>query len=221
MNIVDGMLPAPWVWSAHVLYGLILALAIWRAPWRALTKPGMSHVFLGACTFLMVLWSLQAGVSPGMGFHLLGATMLTLMFGWELAVIALGIVLLGVTAYGMGGWHAFSMNGLLTGVVPVLLSYGIYRAVDRWMPHNIFVYIFACAYFGAGFAAATSAMASALVLAASGAYTYQHIVYEYLPYFPLMMFPEAFMNGMLVTILVGFFPRWIWTFDDARYLKPR
>ncbi|HKK13147.1 MAG TPA: energy-coupling factor ABC transporter permease [Gammaproteobacteria bacterium] len=220
MNIVDGMLPPGWEWSAHLLYAVVLGVAVWRAPWRELAKPGMLHGFLGASTLLMVLWSLQAGVNPGLGFHLLGATLLTLMFGWELAVVAQGIVLVAVTAYGMGGWHSFSMNALLTGVIPVAVSYGVYRAVDRWLPNNIFVYIFLCAFFGAGLAIAVSGFGSVGVLVASGVYSFEHVAYEYMPYFPLMVFPEAFVTGMLVTILVGFFPRWVWTFDDQRYLRP-
>lgn len=31
---------------------------------------------------------------------------------------------------------------------------------------------------------------------------------------PLMLFPEGFLNGVIVTVLVGFRPQWIWSFRD-------
>ncbi len=31
---------------------------------------------------------------------------------------------------------------------------------------------------------------------------------------PLMLFPESFLNGVIVTVLVGFRPQWIWSFRD-------
>jgi len=34
-----------------------------------------------------------------------------------------------------------------------------------------------------------------------------------------MFFPEAFITGMLTALLVVFYPRWVLTFDDARYLQ--
>ena len=41
----------------------------------------------------------------------------------------------------------------------------------------------------------------------------------YLAILPLMMFPEAFINGLIVTGLVVFKPTWISSFDDNLYLK--
>jgi uncharacterized membrane protein len=42
---------------------------------------------------------------------------------------------------------------------------------------------------------------------------------SYLSILPLMMFPEAFVNGLVVTGLVVFKPTWIPSFDDEVYLK--
>ncbi|NIR62013.1 MAG: hypothetical protein GWO02_22280, partial [Gammaproteobacteria bacterium] len=95
-------LSIPWLLAAWALYLPVLARAVLRAPWRDLAERGRLHAFLGACVSLMVLWRIEAGISPGLGFHYLGATVLTLMFGWRLALIALAAVLAGVTAAGDG-----------------------------------------------------------------------------------------------------------------------
>ena len=46
---------------------------------------GASHVWFGAIVVLSLLWSMKAGVKPGLTLHFLGATALTLMFGFRLA----------------------------------------------------------------------------------------------------------------------------------------
>ena len=123
-------------------FALVLAWALLTAPWPRLKDNLQQNVWLGACVALMVLWSIKTGIRPGLNFHLLGATVFTLMFGPWLAIVGLGVVLLGVTAYGLSGWESFSVNGLLMDVLPVMTSYLVYRLVDSKLPNHFFVYIF-------------------------------------------------------------------------------
>jgi uncharacterized membrane protein len=37
-------------------------------------------------------------------------------------------------------------------------------------------------------------------------------------FIPLLMFGEAFLNGMAMTLLVAYRPRWVSTFHDHWYL---
>ncbi len=221
MNFPDQLLPQVWLWTADGLYAALLGFASWRAPWKKLLKPSMQHVYFGTCVGLLLLWGLRAGVTPGMGFHLLGATLLTLMFGWPLAIIAISLVLLGAVLDGSAGWHAYALNMLVFGALPVLVSHALYRAVDRWLPNHFFVYIFLCAFLGGALAMTVSGLGAVVVLVGSGTYPFAKLAREYLPFFPLMIFPEALLNGMLMTMLVGLRPQWVVTFDDERYLRPR
>jgi uncharacterized membrane protein len=41
---------------------------------------------------------------------------------------------------------------------------------------------------------------------------------NYLQVIPLLMFGEAFLNGMLMILLVAYKPRWVSTFHDQWYL---
>jgi uncharacterized membrane protein len=219
MNIPDGLLPDVWLWAAHVLFVAILGTAVFAAPWSRLKDNETLHVFLGTCVGLMLLWSIRAGISPGLSFHHLGATLLTLMFGWRLAIVGLSLVLFATTLNGMAGWESFSVNALVMVVLPVMLSQAVYRVVDRKLPNHFFVYIFLCAFLAAALSMAASASAAVWVLSASGVYSMERMAYEYLPFFPLMVFPEALFNGMVMTALVGLRPGWVCTFDDERYLK--
>lgn len=219
MNFPDGLLPSSWQWFAHLWFVGVLAWSVRAAPWRRLRDNEQLHLFLGMCVALMLLWSIKTGIRPGLNFHLLGATVFTLMFGPWLAIVGLGVVLLGVTLSGMSGWESFSVNGLLMNVLPVTISYSIFRLADSKLPNHFFVYIFINAFVGAAFAMTLTGLAATGVLALAGAYTAEYLASNYLPYFLLMGWSEALLSGMALTLLVVYRPQWVTTFDDARYIR--
>jgi uncharacterized membrane protein len=57
------------------------------------------------------------------------------------------------------------------------------------------------------------------VLIVSQAYPLHRIASEYLPFLPLYLFPEGFLNGMLATVFIGLRPQWLKTFDEQSYLQ--
>lgn len=219
MNLPDGLLSMHWLWPGHGLYAVLILSALFTAPWQRLRDAARLHVFLGTCVALMVLWNIKAGVSPGLNFHFLGATLLTLMFGWPLALIAVSVVLLAVTLYGMGGWQAFSMNALLMGALPAGVSFAVWRLADRRLPHNLFIYIFVSGFFGAALSMAATGLASTLLHALSGAYDLDHLLSQYLPYYLLMVFPEAIITGTFIALLAVYRPQWLATYDQHSYLR--
>lgn len=177
------------------------------------------HVFLGMIVALMLIWSMKAGFAQGLSLHLVGATLFTLMFGWAFAIIGLSIVLLGMTMMGSAGWETYPLNAVLMVVVPVTTSYAIYYLVDRKLPNHFFIYIFLNAFFGAAIAISAIMFVSVWVMYMAEIYSMEYIIYNFLRYLPLLLFPEAFITGMLMTMFVLFFPKWVSTFDDARYLR--
>ena len=220
MNLPDHLLPSAWYWFAHALYVVVLGAAIYAAPWRRLKDSEQLHLWLGSCVALMLLWSfLKTGIRPGLNFHVLGATLVTLMFGPYLAVVSLSVVLLGVSFFGYSGWQSFSANALLMGALPVTVSYAIYRLADSKLPNHFFVYIFVNAFIGAAMAMAATGLAATGMFALSGVYSADYLTSNYLPYYLLMGWSEALLTGMLGTLLVVFRPQWVATFDDARYIR--
>ena len=57
------------------------------------------------------------------------------------------------------------------------------------------------------------------LLVANNVYSFDEIVQSYLPFLPLFLFPEGFLNGMLITVFIGIRPHWLKTFDEESYLN--
>ena len=223
LHMPAELLPLSVLWAANVLFVVVLIAAATQSPVKKLLANTPSqHVYFGAMVALLLLWGVKAGISPGLGFHHLGATIFTLMFGWPLAVFGLSTILLlslflehaAVTMQLM----AFGINGLLSIVVPVFTSCMILKLSHRYLPDNFFIYIFVVAFFGAGLAVAASRLVSIAVLGLAGVYSDAKLVQESLLMMPLFMFPEAFITGMLISIFVVYKPSWVITFKDERYL---
>jgi uncharacterized membrane protein len=218
MNLISAHSPTIWLWG-YWLVALALGVFILRhAKWSMLLDKSNLNTFLAACVFVLGLWLIKTGVQPGLNFHLIGATALTLMFRPLFALFALALITAAVTAW-QGDFASFAQNWIIMGAVPVAISWGIFRLVDRKLPNHLFIYIFLNAFFGAAIAIMAVGLTATAVLTMAGAYAGSYLLEEYLPFFLLMAWGEAFSTGMLVTMMVVWRPEWVATFDDQRYLN--
>ncbi len=219
MSITDGLLPhlaSLWLLAA---FSLVVLLALWRLPWRILLgNRHLQHLFFGSTVALTLLWTLRAGISPGLGIHFLGMTLLTLMFGWDLAIVSATLALLGVSWVGLESWQGFGFNGLCTIVLPALVSLGILRLVEARLAKNFFVYLFCCGFLGAAISVGIMGLAAALSLWGLDVYPWQQVYQEYVLLLPLIMFPEGLLNGIVMTAMMVFYPDWIRTFNARIYI---
>ena len=217
MNLVSANIPAPWLWVLWSLAALLGILIARRAGWSMLRDGTNLNIFLATTVAVLGLWLIKTGIKPGLNFHLIGATALTLMFRPLFALFSLALLTAAISI-----WHreyaAFPANWLIMGVVPVAVSWGIFALVDRKLPNHLFIYIFINAFFGAALAAIAVGLAATGFIALSGVYPIDYLLEEYLPYFFLIAFSEAFITGMLITMMVIYKPEWVATFDDKRYL---
>ncbi|MBE0510121.1 MAG: energy-coupling factor ABC transporter permease [Chromatiales bacterium] len=219
MNL-PGDLLALWVyWLAHGLYLLLMGWALISAPWYKMREPGNLNIFLAATVGLLFMWLLKAGIHPGMTFHLLGATLLMLMFGWQFAIMAISLVLLGQAVNGNIDFFSFSINALLMAALPVLFSFAVFRLSLRYLPKNFFIYTLFNAYVCGALSMAVTITAASLLLLCCSDYTLELLARRYLSFAPLMIFAEGFITGMLATALVLFRPGWIGSFNDRQYLQ--
>ncbi len=199
-------------WVAWMLAPLLLAALI-RAPWRALMARRERMRALGvSIAVLPLLWSMSPPLPGGVHLHLLGMTTVTLVFGWQLALLA-GLLAALVLLF-VGNWAlpALPLNYLLTVAVPVLVSALVLAAADKLPRTNLFVYMLGVGFFGSMAAiGATLALGSRLLDTGL-----DHALVM------LLTFPEGFVNGMVVSALTVFYPDLVRTYDDERYLgKPR
>jgi len=217
MNLVTANIPPHWLWSLWLLAAALGLLIMRRAGWRMLSDPANLNIFLAATVAVLGLWLIKTGIKPGLNFHLVGATLLTLMFRPLFALFSIALITAALALW-HGEYAAFPANWLIMGVAPVGVSWGIYTLTDRKLPNNLFIYIFLNAFFGAALAISAVGLASTGFVALSGAYPLSYLLEEYLPYFLLISFSEAFITGMLITMMVIYKPEWVATFDDKRYL---
>lgn len=211
-------LPSDWLiplWATAVLLLLVMAK---RLNWKRLRQQDDLNIFLGATVAVLGLWMIHTGIRPGLSFHLLGASALTLMFGPWFALLAFALINAALALW-QGQINAWPINWLIYGALPILFSWRLYRFVDRHVTNHFFIYIFLNAFFGAALAVSLTGLASTGFLAFSGAYTLDYLLDQYLPYCLLMAWAEAFSTGMLITVIVVYKPAWIATFDDRRYLN--
>jgi uncharacterized membrane protein len=219
MNLTAELLPASWYWVAHILVLGLLIDVVRNAPWRRLAEPAQLNVWLGSIVILTLLWTIRTGVRPGLGFHLLGATACTLLFRPRLAIAAMTLVVAGQVVAQAIPLQSLSANALLMGAFPVAVSQGILLLVERRLPPHLFIYIFGAAFFSAALTIVLTGALATLLLAASGAYGFDYLLQDYLPWFALLAWAEAFITGAVITLVVVYRPAWIATFDDRRYLE--
>jgi hypothetical protein len=134
MSLPAGSLPAVWTWLALALVLWALLWSVRSAPWRQLHDGERLHVWLGSIVAVMLLRQIDATVAPGLTLHLLGATVLTLMFGLPLAIVALLAALAGGAAYAGTLGAALGPLALTTVLLPACVTEALRRAVGRWLP---------------------------------------------------------------------------------------
>lgn len=219
MSFTEGLLQKSWLLSSALIYLLVLVYAFRHAPWRVLQKNRvLQHMLFGATVMLMLLWSMRAGISPGLGIHFLGLTVMTLVFGWDLAIIAATLALVGMAAIGKESWDGLAINGICSILLPVSITCIILYFVERQKLKNFFVFLFVCGFIAAGLSSAMAGLATSTVLVLGDVYTFTKIFHEYVRYLPLIMFPEGLLNGIFLTGMLVFHPDWVRTFDAQVYI---
>ena len=228
MNIHDQLINSPWVLIGHLIFWPFFLYACWSAYLRYFgnnsgQEAQINHIWPVLCAFFLLLWQLKASLSIGVSIHLLGATLLTILFGWQLAVIGLTAVLLGTTLImnfnQVESWQALGLNGIILILIPVFVSYHIVRLIFLRLPHNFFIYIFLSGFANAMVTLGIVGLSSTAILLLSPQLDANTLIHHYLPAYFLIIFPEAFTTGAILTVFVVYRPKWVLSFDDNLYLR--
>ena len=204
-----------------VAWPIFLAFVGWNllgAPWRLLTINGLWPLFSGACLLLVALWWMRISVHAGLELHLLGLTSMVLLFGWRLALVGGVLALLILATGGVYDWQALGVNGLLGVALPVLLANRLHELIQRWLPKHYFIYLMVAAHFSSMLVIATVIVGGGLTMLLLGAQPWARVGGDYLLFMPLVMLPEGFLNGALLTMLTLLKPEWVRSFDDRDYI---
>ena len=197
----------------------VLAIAAATAPWRTwLGRADRQHVYFGSLVLLLVVWSLRAGITPGLKLQFLLVPALTLMHGWALAVVGAAVVL-GAESVQHGGLAGWPANLLCFGIVPASITVLVHRLIGAYLPRNYFVYFFGTAFAGSLVAFVLASLSRLALLWWSGSLPRAHVGDEFLVLLPMLGLAEASLNGLIMAVAVVYAPQWVRSFDDRLYLR--
>lgn len=228
-----NLLYAPINLELALLGWALLAPALWLAL-RAvrggfLREGAQQHAWLAGLVCVALLWTLQVRLGNGPGFGLLGVALYVLLFGAARGMLGLLLALVLHHLLAGGSWLALGASGLLFAVLPALVTAALQRAVARWLPKNLFIFIIGNGMFvtlaataltsvlllllSLGLAASTAVHAAADAAVAPTA----HLA-DYIGYSLLLAWGEALVSGMIFSALVIFTPRVVLTYRQDLYL---
>lgn len=219
MEIDGDLFTGSLLWWLGGVFAVTMVIAARLAPWRRLTNAVQLNVFLGGVVALIVLWHMRGQIQPGLSFHLLGVTALTLMFGWSMAIFAASLALVAVCLNTGYGWSGYLVSFLTVVLVPISLSQLSLVLIRSWLPKHFFIYVLGNGFMTAWVVGYVSGYLAMYLLDYSGAYNMAELNLTVMPFFPLMFFPEALVNGWIITVMVVLCPTWVHSFSDEQYLR--
>lgn len=206
--------------ASLVVAAVILALCYPPEFWpKFRSEKGYQHWVLASVVALFLLWSLRAGLADGLQVHFLALTTLALCHGWRIAVLIGVIPTLLLAAFGLLPVGDIGIFFVVSVIFPAWLSFCLFRLSYQYLNRHLFVYIFVAAFLNGALTMAAHQLLNGVVMWGAGLYSWHYITENYLVLMPLLLFPEALINGMAITLLVVYQPQWVRTFHDNDYLS--
>lgn len=220
MSFAESVL-APWALVLSAVFSAaILVWIVMLKPWQPLMDDtALQHRWLAATLAVVLMWQLRAQAVDWLTLHLVFTVLMTIVFKAPLALLSNVMINLAMVSIGRNEWPLLGANVLVTGIVPALTTVLIWRFVDRKLPDNLMIFLFVCGFFGSALATLAGGLVAVGMIVVAG--TEPEAVYlaqEYARFLPLLMPSEAFITGMLLSILLVYHPDWVATFNDHRYI---
>lgn len=218
MDFIHTWFPDWFSWLSNSA-GLVLILIILKI--TVSQKFPLFNQWLWAVFFLSIIWFMRASLESGINMHLSGAMLMALMFGWRMGFLGMCLVNIITNIFNDALFVNLGVAIMVNALLPVSLSYIIFLLIEAKLPRHFFIYIFGTAFFGSWIMSIMTGVVIALLLGVFDAFSWPLLTNEFLPYYFLMGFPEAFLTAGLVTLFVVFRPEWVYTFRDSRYLRDK
>ncbi len=204
---------------------LIIASAVFIVSWRYVPYTAIrqgsayQHLVLGCLVFLSLSWlGLRFDVEGVIGFHPLLITSVTLLLGLPLTIIIGSFATLIVTLGGDAPLNAIGVNIIISVLAPALFSRVLVYLIRRSGVQNLFLYTLGAGFGGGALSMLACALSSLLICWLIDPVLFDVNLESVSLYF-LLLFPEAFINGTLITSLAVMHPQLVKTYDDNFYLK--
>lgn len=222
--------PAVILWLSAALSLGALVDAARRAQWAL---PGIERTMWALATIaFLVARQATVSVPGGVTLQYAGAAWLTLLLGYPRAVVSVAGVMAIEVLTGSRSFAALGLDILFFAVAPAWLMWALTRSCRQHLPPNLFIFLLGVGFLGVFVAYALPLLAiglfDALALFAESAGTdaaSAHALGQQLrlalPYALLLSAGEAWIEGMLTTLLVVFAPDRVRLFDESYYLARR
>ena len=197
----------------------LLTVAMFAAlllrPWRMLAGSVRTTPLLATLTLVPWLWALPSLHNMPLQLQGSGACLVVLMLGWPLAVPVLCVVGLIAWLISPMDWETALDLTVWLGLVPATLALTMGAAVRRWIGLHLFVYVLGRAFIGTAVCVFVAGLLAQFTgHSMPGIDDDLSLVARW-----LVAWGDAFMTGLLVSIMVAFKPEWLATWSDRLYLK--
>lgn len=219
MDFASSFLPESIGWSCNLVALLLSLYVVSTLDWLKTYRTGVFNIWVTAVFCLGLIWMIRANLHFGLNIHLSGAMLMTLMFGWRLGVLGMTAVCILVSLWGNSLPWNLGISLFINAYLSVSLCYLLFLIVEAFLPRNLFIYLFLTAFFSAALSFIVTGTISVLFLGVFEAFPWSVLLHDYLPYYYLMSFGEAFITCGLITLFVVYCPRWVYSFRDERYLN--
>jgi len=193
--------------------------AVIKAPWKlVLNKNERQHLIFATSILLGVFSLIRVEALEFLTFHPLIMPAITLMIGWHFSILAAALAQLVLLVMGVDQWGMLGMNFLVTAIIPATVSYGVLKASQRITLQNIFVFLLGVGFLGAALSSIIVATTTLIFLFIADYDLSIAQVAKEAPLLLLLIFPEGFLNGTIVTAVTVFKPHLMMTFNEDFYL---
>jgi uncharacterized membrane protein len=205
--------------STTLITAIMLPACIRFADWGAVIRvPVRQHLLYASLIFLVLLWLISVRHIEGLLLHFAGVTTVTLLVGWRFTLLIGALATIAYTLLSGQQLAAAPLAWLLSVVVPASLSRLLVQWLQRIRFRNLFIYLLGAGFGGGILSAIGIAVAGLLVLAQTGQADRVSYALENWPMITLIAFPEGFINGMVLSVIVVWYPDTVKTFDSVKYL---
>lgn len=219
MFLDPALIPPSLMWASLGIATAVLLPCLRYAPWSALWAVALrQHLLFASLLFLVVLWLISVRIFDGLWLHFLGVTAVTLLLGWRFTVLVGALASCAYALLIQQSLAGAPLAWLVSVLIPATLSRLLVYWLRRRPQSNLFIYLLG-AGFGGGVLSAIGlcvAGVTALALASQGARA--GVALENWPLVALIAFPEGFLNGMVLSVIVVLNPEAVKTFDSDKYL---
>ncbi len=219
MFIANELIPQWLQVTTTLITAIMLPACIRFADWRAIIQvPVRQHLLFASLIFLVVLWLMSVRHIEGLLLHLSGMTAVTLLVGWRFALLVGALATVAYTLLSGQELAAAPLAWLVTVVVPASVSRLLVYELRRIRFRNLFIYLLGAGFGGGVLSAVGMAGAGLLAVHLCEQPEYVAGALENWPLIALVAFPEGFINGMLLSVIVVWYPDTVKTFDSVKYL---